>query len=486
MRKKTPWAKIIRCWEDTGNNYLVGRFDTHFSIEGRDSKSLKFSKFKALPSHRTEYLTHLSLKNLQLSPKSLLKCLRKSTRLVSVRLERVKVPYGGKESDDPSTDFEVPLMLPNLKEFYFEEVTKHDPFESVREVNFFLDELNLKPMLFFGLNSKMSWDAGIYIHVKMRNVNILKMLPDPTSDESASESEDSSTQPQYISMLRRRPVEFGGFINPPFCPRVSLYEVYVPKEPFPQDLTHLVLYRCRINNFDALLQACTNLVRVSLYGEFESKIAASQINIESLTRSRISLRELSLGYIKIVLPKENRKDERLTLDFLCLDCCFIASNSCENSDCNPEMQITDFIESVEKVNIISCSPELIISITGNGTINNLNCDSISIYDFSWSGIEEDGNVLAELEKSIRKALKSSEKNFTLNWIEKNDTSFWKATKSSVDLSTLVFKYFHWNIFCDLVNRSSWFDLPLKKCDEAVNDSDDIGPPRQLFRQQWNF
>jgi hypothetical protein len=229
-----PLCKLFKCWEETGNTGLVGRFDTHFCLEGRDSKSLKFNKFKALPSHRTEFLTHLHLKQLQLSPKALLKCLRKSSRLVSIQLERIKVPYGGRGSDDPSTDFEQPLLLPNLKEFYFEEVSKQDPFKCIKDINVFLDELNLKPMLFFGLNSNMAWDAGIKIEIKLRGSTIFKMWPFTFPSHSSAE---------FVSMLRRRPVEYGGFINPPECPKISLYESYIPKSNLAEGITHLIIYR---------------------------------------------------------------------------------------------------------------------------------------------------------------------------------------------------------------------------------------------------
>jgi hypothetical protein len=500
MRKKIPWAKIVRCWEDTGNNYLVGRFDTHFEIEGRDSKSLKFSKFKALPSHRTEFLTHLSLKNLQLSPRSLLKCLRKSTRLISIRLDRVKVPYGGREADDPSTDFEVPLMLPNLKEFYFEEVTKHDPYRSVKDINTFLDELNLKPMLFFGLNSNMAWDAGIHIHVRMRGVNILKMQPNISSEEFICETNDKKAQissvqlqpdPHYISMLRRRPVEFGGFINPTNCPKVFLYEVYVPKQAFPEELTHLVLYRCKTINFDSLISSCPNLISLSLYGEFETKHAVSQLSLSSLSKSKDSLKELSLGFIQLStdLPDYDYECNRLSLDLLCIDSCYIACNNPSNNSegeniSNQSLNVKKFFKSVERIAVISCPNKLVTSFV-NFKENTLNSHSISVYGFSWNKTDTNSEDLTELDRIVTKSLKSQESNFVLTWKEKDDNFSWKAKKCSIEQDAQAFADFHWGVFCEAGAKNGWFNLPFKTAEEAINENESE-KPRNVFRQNRGF
>lgn len=88
-------------------------------------------------------------------------------------------------------------------------------------------------MLFFGLNSHLAWEAGISIEVRMRGATLLKI--DPPGQDQGSGS--------FVSMLRRRPVEYGGFINPENTEKVCLYECYLPKAPFTSRLSHLIIYR---------------------------------------------------------------------------------------------------------------------------------------------------------------------------------------------------------------------------------------------------
>lgn len=449
--KGVSWRKVAQAWEETGNDYLLGRFDTRFVFIGQASKkSQKFTKFKSLPSHRTEFLTHLFLKQVQISPKSLLKCLRKSSKMEVIRLEKIKLPIGGPYQIDPSADFDQLLLLPNVKEFYIEDV-HIEPFTSIKETGMFLDELNLRNLIFFSSNPVQAWEGHIRIFVKLRGGVILKMI----------------SGQEIVSMCRRRPTEYGGFFHPQKCNVVALYESYLPKNAFNSQLSKLVLYRCRVPNLTPLVASCDCLKECSLYGEHDSA-NLSQVDLSAfLTGGKCSLlRRLSLGFCNISYTGKEHSTSMImfSLDFLCFDCCAMDQEFAN--------EFTKFFQTSKNITWICGRPHLDLLLFRD-IVSFSTLETLTVGHMNWE-TEDDDQLKDEVVQSIH-GLEGNESNFIL--AKRDDDSglqgSWEAkvVKNLDELNPIVYEYFKWDYFCDLEIMNHWFNLPTTKKDK---------PPRETF------
>ncbi|CAL8110127.1 unnamed protein product [Orchesella dallaii] len=449
MKKGASWVKVAQAWEETGNDYLLGRFDTRFVFVGQVSKkSQKYTKFKSLPSHRTEFLTHLYLKRVQISPKSLLKCLRKSSKLEMIHLEKIKIPTEEAYGNDPSMEFDHILLLPNVKEFYLEDVTL-EPFNSVKEVGMFLDELNLKNLIFFGSNPVGAWENGIRVFVKLRGGNIVKIVPGQ----------------ELISMCRRRPTDYGGFFHPQRVTNVALYECYVPKNALPSQLSKLVLYRCRIPNLTPLVASCDCLIECSLYGEHDS-LNLSQVDLSAfLTGGKCSLlRRLSLGFCNILYSGQEQASLVLfSLDFLCFDCCVM--------DTEFANEFTKFFQSSKNITWICGRPHLGLELFRD-MLSFSTLETLTVGHMNWSGQEENQELKDGIVQSVQ-GLEGNENNFILTRSEDDVLQEnWnaKVVDSLEDFSEVVFERFKWDNFCSFEIMNHWFNLPYTKKVKKPRDS----------------